>query len=150
MAKDIVFESERYEKRQSVKRYLFPAVGILIIIVIAVAVTLLLRGRRTVVTGGEDTPYPYTWTANRDGTAVLELDHSASPDCVWQLLSASRQLSVRSEENPKEQKSRFTLKPEGEGRMMLNFVLHRAGDESDRIYQLYFLAETEMSKGNRR
>ena len=147
MAKDVVFESERYEKRQSAKRFLFPAIGILAVAVIAVAVTLLLRSRTTVISGGEDTPYPYTWTVNKNGTATLELDHSASPDYVWRLLSVSPALSVQPEGDRQENKTSFTLTPESEGRMMAAFVLERGDDELDRAYELSFLVEAESAKG---
>ena len=147
MAKDVVFESERYEKRQSAKRFLFPAIGILAVAVIAVAVTLLLRSRTTVISGGEDTPYPYTWTVNKNGTATLELDHSASPDYAWKLLSVSPALSVQPEGDHQENKTSFTLTPESEGRMMAAFVLERGDDELDRAYELSFLVEAESAKG---
>ena len=147
MAKDVVFESERYEKRQSAKRFLFPAIGILAVVVIAVAVTLFLRNRHTVITGGEDTPYPYTWTVNRDGSAALELDHSVSPDYVWRLVSSSSGIQVLYGGEGQENKTSFTLKPTGEGRMMLDFVLQKRDDELDRAYELSFLAEAENVKG---
>ena len=146
MAKDVVFESERYEKRQSAKRFLFPAIGILAVAVIAVAVTLLLRSRTTVISGGEDTPYPYTWTVNKNGTATLELDHAASPDYDWRPRSASPEMSVLSGGDRQQNKTSFTLKPEREGRMTVVFVLQRGDDELDRVYELYFLVEAESAK----
>ena len=142
MAKDLEFESERYEKRQNAKRYLYPAIGILVILVIAVGLTLLLRGRRAgAFTGGEDTPYPYTWTVNRNGTALLELDHAASPGYVWAETSPSGGMTVTARES-KENSTLFTLTPEGEGRRMLHFVLRGEADPSDCIYELHFLTET--------
>ena len=146
MAKVVVFESERYEKRQSAKRFLFPAIGILAVAVIAVAVTLLLRSRTTVISGGEDTPYPYTWTVNKNGTATLELDHAASPDYDWRPRSASPEMSVLSGGDRQQNKTSFTLKPEREGRMTVVFVLQRGDDELDRVYELYFLVEAESAK----
>ena len=146
MAKDVVFESERYEKRQSAKRFLFPAIGVLAVAIIAVALTLLLRSRTTVISGGEDTPYPYTWTVNKNGTATLELDHSVSPDHVWRLISLSQGLSVQPEGDRQENKTSFTLTPEGEGRMMAVFVLQRGDDELDLAYELSFLVEAESAK----
>lgn len=148
MAKDVVFESERYEKRQSIKRYLFPALGILVIAAIAIAVTLLLRGRRlTVISGGEDTPYPYVWTVNKNGSVVLEIDHSASPGYVWRQAVSAAGMSVMTEEDSGQSKTRFTLTPTGEERSMLRFVLLKEEDGADRIYELSFLAEAQQSNG---
>ena len=146
MAKDVVFESERYEKRQSIKRWLFPIVGILILAAAAVAVTLLLQGRGTVISGGEDTLYPYTWTVNKDGTVTLELDRSSAPDYVWKPDAVSAMCAVVCRENG-EGKDDYLLTPSSEGRMKLSFSLQRAEDAGDRIFALVFLAEAEEQKG---
>ena len=144
MAKDVVFESERFEKRQSIKRWLFPIVGILIIAAAAVAVTLLLQGRGRVISGGEDSAYPYTWTVNKGGTVTLELDRSAAPGYVWQAEAGATAVTGR---ESGEGKDRFTLTPQREGRLKLRFTLLRAEDETDRVFELIFLAEAEEQKG---
>ena len=149
MAKEVLFESERYVKRQSIKRWLFPVAGILILTGIAIAVVLLLRGRQEVLSGGEDTPYPYTWTVGKNGAVLLELDRSAAPGYVWRQSGVSPAVSVIGEES-EEGKDRFTITPEGEGRFMLSFLLRNEGDETERIYELVFLAETGEQNGQLR
>ena len=149
MAKKVVFESERYEKRQSIRRLLFPAAGILVLAAIAVVITLLLRGRTAVLSGGGDTPYPYTWTVNKDGTATLELDRSAAPGYVWRQDGSAPAVSVAPAAGQAGQ-DRFLLTPEGQGRFMLTFSLRNPEDESDRIYELTFLSEAEEQKGQLR
>ena len=84
MAKNVVFESERYEKRQIFKRIGIPLAVVIGAILIAVVVALIVRGGRgKPVSGGEDTPYPYTWTANRNGSVTLVLDRAAAPGYIW-------------------------------------------------------------------
>ena len=47
MAKDIIFDSERYEKQQTVKRYLIPAAVLVGLIVVAAVVTVAVYAAYT-------------------------------------------------------------------------------------------------------
>ena len=71
MAKDVVFESERFEKRQSMKRWLFPVVGILILAAIAIAVTLLFQRGSEVVRGDREGPASDSAALGEDLAAEL-------------------------------------------------------------------------------
>ena len=142
MAHEVIFESERLERRRRVKRWLVPTVGILLLLVGIIAVAVVLRGRTVRVAGGEDTPYPYTWTADRTGAALLEIDCSAAPGYTWRTESVSGGISVTPSAQGSQGKTAFTLTPAGSGRAMLSFVLCGTGDPTDRIYGLDFLAET--------
>ena len=141
MAKDVIFDSERYEKQQSIKRWAIPLAALLGIIIIAAAIALILRsGRGKPIAGGEDTPYPYTWAVNRNGSVTLVLDRSAAPDFRWIAAGEDSLMSVETAQE--DSLTRFTLTPLGEGRSILTFALCRAGDETDRIYELHALTET--------
>ena len=142
MANDVVFESERYEKRRSRMRWLLPLLGVLIVLIGIVAAALLLRGGKAAkVTGGEDTPYPYTWTVNKTGAVTLELDCAAAPGYAWEAEETPWQLRPSAEAKTKDGKTVFTLTPAGEGRATLRFVLRNTDEPADRIYELTFLAE---------
>ena len=142
MAKDVVFESERFEKRQNVKRILIPAAVIIVLIAAAVAVALIVRGGRGKPrTGGEDTAYPYIWTENKNGSVTLEIDRASAPGFVWAESGANNLLTVAAEQDETNGKTRFILTPLESGRAVLLLTLHREKDESDRIFELAVLAE---------
>lgn len=145
MAKDIIFDSERYEKRQTVKRYLIPAAVLVGLIVAAVVAALLLRGSRgKPVTGGEDTPYPYTWAAGKNGSVILEVDRTAAPGYLWLPAAAPRQMDISVMQDAQEGKTQFTLTPLEAGRCVLQFRLQRPEDPDDCIYELSALSNTDF------
>lgn len=146
MADKIVFDSERFEKRQKLKRWLIPAAALLIVILIAAVIALIVRGSRgSSVSGGTDTDYPYTWAAGKDGSILLEIDRSAAPGYRWIAAEGETQMSVSEQQDDAAGKTRFTLSPREEGRSVLTFRLCRPGDETDRIYVISALAETTVS-----
>ena len=145
-SKDVVFDSERYEREQSIKRFLIPAAVLLGVIAVVAAAALLLRGGRVrPMTGGEDTAYPYTWVVNKNGSISLELDQSAAPGYVWTAPEENGIFAVTLEPNTEGERTRFTLTPQREGRNVLVFALQ--GAEEDRIFELSVLAE--VSRGDR-
>ena len=138
MAKDLEFESDRYEKRQSIKRWLIPAAALLGVIAVAVAVALLLRvSRGESFAGGEDTLYPYRWTENKNGTVSLELDHAAAPGSRWTAPEDAPDLAVETSQG--DGSTAFTLTPRAQGRNLLTFVLRDA--EGERLYERYVLTD---------
>lgn len=146
MADKIVFDSERLEKRQQLKRWLIPAAALLIVILIAAVIALIVRGsRESSVAGGMDTDYPYTWASGKDGSILLEIDRSAAPGYRWIAAEGETQMSVSEQQDDAAGKTRFTLSPREEGRTVLTFRLCRPGDETDRIYVISALAETTVS-----
>ena len=145
MAKDIIFDSERYEKQQTVKRYLIPAAVLVGLIVVAAVAALLLRGSRgKPVSGGEDTPYPYTWTAGKNGSVILVVDRTAAPGYLWLPDTETRQLDISVTQDAQEGKTQFTLTPLEAGRCVLQFRLQRSDDPSDCIYELSALSNTDF------
>ena len=144
MADKLVFDSERLEKRQRLRRWLFPLLALLVLILIAVGAALLIRGRRgTVNTGGEGTAYPYTWQVGKNGVVTLELDRSAAPGYLWIPAEEGTLLDAAGEQL--EGRTRFTLTPQGQGRDILVFALAREEDDLDRIYALSVMAEVTES-----
>jgi hypothetical protein len=141
MAEEIVFDSERFAKKQTIKRWLIPAIALLAIVLIAAALALVFRGGGRKYTGGEETPYPYTWRAGKNGVISLELDRSAAPDCLWTAAGPDPLMDVAETQDAEEQKTQFVLTPLAAGRTVLTFSLLRNGDETDCIYELSVLAE---------
>lgn len=138
MAKDLEFESERYEKRQSIKRWAIPAAALLAVVAVAVVVALILRANRgKVFAGGEDTPYPYRWTENKNGSVSLEIDRSSSPGSLWTAPEEAPGLAVEASQSG--EKTVFTLTPREEGRTVLTLAL--LDETGDRLSEVYVLAD---------
>ena len=153
MAKNVVFESERYEKRQIFKRIGIPLAVVIGAILIAVVVALIVRGGRgKPVSGGEGTPYPYTWTANRNGSVTLVLDRAAAPGYIWSASTAIPEMGIAAKQDVPEGKTQFTLTPKEAGRYVLEFRLQRENDPEDCIFELSALSEAtfdgKTTRGN--
>lgn len=166
MAKTVVFESERISKWESSKRFVIPAIAFVVIIIAAIVAALIIRGSRgETFTGGEDTPYPYNWTVNKDGTIRLEVDRSAAPGYLWavsyestgiQILSEGSAdaseasilptLSIKPDAKQANDTSAFLLTPMASGRAVLLLDLQNEGDESDLIYRITILTEVLEEK----
>ena len=147
--KKVVFESERLERRQRLKTLLIPGIIVLGLLLIALGifvVSRLNRGRTGV--GGEDSAYPYTWTAARDGSVTLVLQHDAAPDYTWLLAEESPGVQVQTTGDSAKNGTVFTITPEGGGRAGLSFRLQRGGDTMDQIYERTLLLEfTQSGRG---
>lgn len=142
----IIFDSERYAKKQSIRRWLIPAAALLAIILIAVAVALVVRARAGKGNvGGADTDFPYSWSADNNGVVTLELDCGAAPGYLWTATSLDPLVSVAESESTDESRMRFILTPQTEGRGVLTFSLLREGDAEDCIYERSILAEVTRS-----
>ena len=149
MAKDVVFESERYEKWQTLRRWLIPVAVLLAMTLIVAAAALIIRGKSGKAhVSGEDMPYPYSWREGKDGVITLEIDRSAAPDYLWILEQPGDSVSVAETQMEAEKKTEFTLMPTEAGRSVLVFSLLRAEDEMDRIYELSALMESTRSGKN--
>ena len=142
MAKNVVFESERYEKRQVFKRIGIPLAVVIGVIVIAVVVALIVRGGRgKPVSGGEGTPDPHTWTANRNGSVTLVLDRAAAPGYLWSASTDIPEMGIAAKQDVPEGKTQFTLTPKEAGRYVLGFRLQRENDPEDCIFEISALSE---------
>ena len=142
MAQDVTFDSERYEKSQRIKRVAIPLGALLGVIVIAVVLALILRGSRgKPISGGEDTPYPYSWIAGKNGVITLEVDRAAAPGFIWTSYEEVPQLEVSAKQDVTEGKTQFTLTPKASGRYVLEFRLQREKDPDDCIYALTALSD---------
>lgn len=171
MAKSVVFESERIYKWENRKRFVIPAIAFCIVIIVTAVAALIIQGSRgKTFTGGEDTPYPYSWTANKDGSVRLEVSRSASPDYLWVISSESTGVELLSEENAdgdeesfslpvlstepdlkqSGDKASFLLTPKTTGRAILLLNLQYHEDELDQIYEMTILTEVLEENGTLR
>ena len=142
MANNVVFESERYEKRQTAKRIAIPIAVIVGVIVLAVVVALIVRGGRSrPVAGGEDTAYPYTWATNKNGSVTLVLDRAAAPGYIWTSPADISQMVIEAKQDVPEGKTQFILTPKEAGRCVLEFRLQREKDPDDCIFEWTTLSD---------
>lgn len=168
MARDVEFESERFERRRNARRFWLPAVVLLAMIAIAVTVALLTRSDRGGSYVGENTPYPFTWTEEKDGSITFEIDRNAADGYLWVISDASAEivvmeadgtaskpnesndptiLTVQPDKKQTKDKLRLVLKPESVGRAMFTLSLLNESDPMDRIAELSVLAETRNDGG---
>ena len=168
MAKEVVFESERISKWERNKRFVIPAIAFVVVIVIAVVAALIMQGSRgETFTGGEDSPYPYSWMANKDGSVLLEVDRTASPQYLWNISEESTSIEILSGESTDESGESFTLPvlsaqpdrtqsgekasilltPTMTGRAVLLLDLRHKDNEQDQIYEMTILTEVLEENG---
>ena len=133
MADELLFDSERQEKKAQRRKWLFPALALAAVLLIAVVIGLILRGSKPVLhLLGEDTPYPFTWQMNSDGSVLMELPHENDPDYRWTLTNgdALNALEAAVEEQEKTHTTRCALTAREEGRNLLELTLLRQPEEA--------------------
>lgn len=162
MADELLFDSERQEKKTQRRKWLYPALALAAVLLIAVAVALILRGKNKTEIHklGEDSLYPFTWQLNADGSILLELPHEHDPAYRWTLTNGDtlNALDAVREEKESSNTTRFTLTAREEGRNLLELSLRRQSEEApaepsdgekvpeqlreaDSLYQLTLLTE---------
>lgn len=162
MADELLFDSERQEKKTQRRKWLYPAIALAAVLLIAVAVALILRGKNKTEIHklGEDSPYPFTWQLNADGSILLELPHENAPAYRWVLTNGETlsALDAVREEKESNNTTRFTLTAREEGRNLLELSLRLQSEEApaepsdgekvpeqlreaDSLYQLTLLTE---------
>lgn len=162
MADELLFDSERQEKKTQRRKWLFPALALAAVLLIAVAVALILRGKNKTEIHklGEDSLYPFTWQLNADGSILLELPHENAPAYRWVLTNGETlsALDAVREEKESNNTTRFTLTAREEGRNLLELSLRLQSEEApaepsdgekvpeqlreaDSLYQLTLLTE---------
>ena len=146
MAKDVVFESEKYMQRQETRRKWLPVICLAAILLAVVVIALIMRGARgTVYTGGEDTPYPYSWSINRKGEMTLQIDKSAAEGYTWALSSFdTSNLEIQVPEKQKSGVSTFVMTPNIPGRYVTVFSLVNLEDPSESLYEWRFLMDSAL------
>lgn len=168
MADELLFDSERQEKKTQRRKWLYPAIALAAVLLIAVVVALILRGKNKTEIHklGEDSPYPFTWQLNADGSILLELPHENAPAYRWVLTNGETlsALDAVREEKEKNNTTRFTLTAREEGRNLLELSLRLQSEEApaepsdgekvpeqlreaDSLYQLTLLTEFVREDG---
>jgi hypothetical protein len=144
MAKDVVFESEKYMQRQEAKRKWLPLIALAAILLVVIIAALILRGSRSAtVKGGEDTPYPYSWSVNKKGELTLQIDRSAAEGYTWMCSDYDVvNLTVTRPEKEAANVSSFTIMPNAPGRYITTFSLVNKTDRDDCLYEWRFLMDS--------
>lgn len=148
MAKDVVFESEKYMQRQEAKRKWIPILCFAAILLVIILIALFLRGNNGVVyTEGEDTPYPYSWSVNKKGE--LTLDITKPEGYIWRTGSVDpRTLNVQCPEKQPDGVSRFVITPQEAGRFVPVFTLVKTEDTEDAVYEWRLLMDSALVTEN--
>ena len=161
MSEELLFDSERQEKRADRKRRLLPILVLVGVILLAVILALILRATRSRVhNSGDGTLYPYTWQNKSGGRIQLDISHENAPDYQWAVTSSDEQpLLSAAVDRENRDSTRLLLNPERAGRCVLRLALRRelpadpnAGSDSvkenaepqtryDTLYELSLLLE---------
>ena len=131
------------------KRNILTAAVILLAVAVIVLILILTgRGRRRGTerfTGGADTPYPYAWTENADGTVLIS-PCAAVPEGYGWLVSDSDPAVVSVTERSAQGAPAFLLTPVGVGDCFFELALADAADSSDALCRLVMTVEGTKDK----
>ena len=151
MAKTVVFESEKLEKRQKLMHLLLPLAVLAAVILIAVIVAVIVgRNKGKTHTGGENTLYPYEWTENKDGSLVFRLQDGQADGYVWTAANSVEDVAdVDTEVKPPKGKVGFIVTPKAEGRTRMALKLSAGGEgsQSGVLCELGFILEVTSDEG---
>ena len=131
------------------KRTLLTA-AVVVIAAAAIVLILLLTGRdrgrgAAQFSGGADTPYPYAWTENADGT-VLVSPCAAVPEGYAWLVSDSDPAVAAAAEQSAPGAPAFLLTPTGAGDCFFELDLADAADREDVLCRLVMTVESAAGK----
>ena len=150
---DLVFESDKLEKRQKIKRIVIP-IAVLLAIIAVVVVIAVIAGKQKpqIFNGGEDTAYPYYWTENKDGSLTVRLPENGDGRYVWTPYNSVEAVaSLRLEEKGEEGYTVYTAVPQNSGRTFVEFVLKNgtagAGVE-DQLFSINLILEAAKTETN--
>lgn len=146
MSKDLVFESDKLENKKKIRRILIPVAALVLILTVAVIIAVILGKNKPVVyNGGENTPYPYSWTENKDGSLIFYLPKSQTEGYDWTAASSVPDV-VKAEAYGKapENMSAYTITPLAFGRTLFRFNLQNTASDTadeDQIYSLELIMD---------
>ena len=142
---DVVFSSERLESQERLKKILIPLAVLLLIVAAVVAAAFIMRSvRGTSSTGGEDTPYPYSWRNNSKGVMTLEIDRGGVEGSSWLAVNNDpANMPVETAQKQPKGADRFTVTPTGAGRSNQVFVL--MGEDGEASVKLEMLMEAALN-----
>ena len=145
---DVVFSSEKFENRIRLRRMLLPIIIAVLVIGLAIAVAFIVRASKGIrYTGGEDTPYPYSWRNDRKGVMTLDLTRSEDPEKSWLLVNVDP-IGITTEEAKKQPDDvvRYIITPNETGRHTLSFLLM---DGEEAAVKLDMLIDTTVGEKGR-
>ncbi len=128
--KNVVFASERYSKRQELRKFLIPLAVIAVIALIVLAAALISKSIRSSWTQNQDSsPYAYRWKVDKKGGMSLIIDHSEQPEAAWQFTGTAGDASAEVETAKRQPQngSRFDLTAASPGRSVVYFDLISEG-----------------------
>ena len=92
--------------------------------------------------GGQDTPYPYQWEQQGDGSVRLEISHEDAPDCRWTLKEGGPEtLEIQRAEKERGGRTVFELRSGKAGRALFTLLLQAEGESPEPRYELSFQTE---------
>lgn len=80
-------------------------------------------GKKNLHKEGENTNYPFTWEVKKNGTVLVNLDGSYSPDYAWNFITEDEDIAtVEAKKEEKKGKITYQITPKAEGNFSIEFV----------------------------
>ena len=91
--------------------------------ILTVALAMSACGKKNLNKEGENTNYPFTWEVKKNGTVLVNLDGSYTPDYSWSVVNPDEDIaSVEVKKNEKNGKITYKIVPKAEGSVNLEFI----------------------------
>ena len=122
--------------------------AVILAAVLLIGLILFLSGRKPQAqrfTGGEDTPYPYAWTQETDGTVLVEPSGEVPAGFGWTVTESDPSVAAVSEPG-EEGKTGFLLTPAGVGDCFFTLALVGGEDGEEVLCRLYMTVEVTGTK----
>ncbi len=130
------------------KRNMLTAAVILAAVAL-IGLILFLGGRKTreeLFTGGEDTPYPYAWTAEKDGTLLVRPCGDIPEGFAWAVTELDESVIAAAAEQTADGLQAFRLTPAGAGDCFFILALIGGEDGEEELCRLIMTVEVTGTK----
>ena len=122
------------------RRILTAAVILGAVVLIGLILFLTTRKRENLFTGGEDTPYPYAWTEDKEGTVLVRPSGSIPAGFRWAVAELDETIAAAAEQTV-EGRQAFLLTPVRPGDCFFILALTGGEDGEEELCRLILTVE---------
>ena len=127
------------------RKILTAAIVLGAVVLIGLILFLSTRKREGLLTGGEDTPYPYAWTEEKDGTVLVEPFGNVPAGFRWAVAEVDASVAAAAEQSV-EGRQAFLLTPVAAGDSFFILVLTGGEDGEEQLCRLVMTVEVTGGK----
>ncbi len=127
------------------RKILTAAIVLGAVVLIGMILFLSTRKREGLFTGGEDTPYPYAWTEEKDGTVLVRPCRDIPAGFAWAVTDLDASIAAAAEQSV-EGRQAFLLTPVGAGDCFFILALTGGEDGEEQLCRLVMTVEVTGRK----